>query len=308
MTQEPTKPPSSPQALRHLLSFDVEEYFHAEAVARGGLRPEDWGRLECRAEPCVDRILAMLSEHGATATFFILGWVARNEPQIVRKIASAGHEIASHGMSHRMLGHLGPAEFAQELRDSRRVLEDLGGREVIGYRAPTFSITSQTAWALDVLAQEGFLYDSSVFPVRHDRYGVPDAPCRPHTAIGPGGGKIMELPPLTRRILGANMPIGGGGYLRLLPVGWVAGALAKADSAGVPGMIYLHPWELDPRQPVLPMNRLSRFRHRVHLARTESKLRRLLRRFAFTDVRSSLVPLRLLATQREHVYQPPQGD
>jgi polysaccharide deacetylase family protein (PEP-CTERM system associated) len=207
-------------------------------------------------------------------------------------------------MSHRMLGRLSPDEFAQELRESRRVLEDISGQEVIGYRAPTFSITCRTAWALDVLAEARFLYDSSVFPVRHDRYGVPDAPRQPHMAIGPGGGRIMELPPLTRRILGANVPVGGGGYLRLLPVGLLAGALSKAGAAGVPGMVYLHPWELDPQQPVLPMNRLSRFRHRVNLGRTESKLRCLMSQFVFADVRSSLAQLRQIAAQREHAYQP----
>jgi len=245
-----------------LLSFDVEEYFQVEAAARSGLSADEWDAWPKRLPQAVDRVLALLAEHGAAATFFVLGWVARHEPDVVRRIADAGHEVASHGMAHRMLQALGRDAFRRG-----------------------------TAWAIDVLAEGGYRYDSSVFPIRHDRYGVPDAPPTPHWAEGPGGGTILEIPPLTLRLAGANWPVGGGGYLRLLPKRLPARALASADRNGFPGMIYLHPWELDPDQPVLPMSRVSRFRHRVGLRRAEGKLRWLLQRFRFASVRQRLEAL-----------------
>ena len=268
----------------HLLSFDVEEYFQVEAAAAGVPRNQ-WMRYPKRLGGAVDCILELLSECGVSSTFFVLGWVAQQEPGVVRRIADAGHEIASHGMTHNMIGRLSADAFRKDLLDSRRLLEDISGQRVLGYRAPTFSITRDTAWALDVLAESGFLYDSSVFPVRHDRYGVPDAPRFAHRALGPGGGSILEIPPLTMRLLKSNLPVGGGGYLRLFPVRLVGRALRMAARSGQSGMIYLHPWELDPGQPVLPMGRLSRWRHRVGLGRTQSKLRWLLSRFSFTSVR-----------------------
>lgn len=276
----------------HLLSFDVEEYFQVEAAARGGVTPDDWDAYPRRLAPAVDRALQALADHGCSATFFVLGWVGRHEPEIVRRIAEAGHEVASHGMTHRMLQHLGPEAFRQDLLEARRLLEDLAGRPVCGYRAPTFSVTHRTAWAFDVLAEAGYGYDSSVFPIRHDRYGVPDAPTAPHRARGPDGGTLLEIPPLTLRLAGANWPVGGGGYLRLLPRRLPARALRKAARRGMPGMLYMHPWELDPDQPVLPMSRISRFRHRVGLRRAEDKLRWLLQRFRFTSVARQLDDLR----------------
>jgi polysaccharide deacetylase family protein (PEP-CTERM system associated) len=230
----------------------------------------------------------LLDRHGVKATFFVLGWVADRHPQLVRDIHASGHEIASHGCRHHMLGRLTPEGFRQDLRDSRRRLENLAGRPVCGYRAPTFSLTHRTAWALDVLAEEGFEYDSSVFPIRHDRYGVPDAPRVAHRAVGPGGGTILEIPPLTVRFAGANWPIGGGGYLRLLPAALVVAALRALDRRGQRGMIYLHPWELDPGQPVRPMGRLTCWRHRVNLHRTADKLAWLLRRFRFAGAAQCL--------------------
>ena len=285
----------------HLLSFDVEEYFQVEAAARSGVRREDWQGFATRLSPSVDRVLQALADHQASATFFVLGWVAQHEPAVVRRIADAGHEIASHGMEHRMLQHLTPDQFRRELLDSRRMLEDLSGRPVIGYRAPTFSITHETAWALDVLAETGYRYDSSVFPIHHDRYGVPDAPRGIHRAVGPAGGGLLEIPPLTLRFAGTNWPVGGGGYLRLLPVRVVGRALKTAARQGRRGMIYLHPWELDPGQPVLPMPRLTRFRHRVGLRKTEAKLGWLLGRFRFANVSRCLDSL-LDRPQETHVY------
>ena len=264
-----------------MLSFDVEEYFQVEAAAEGGVGPEQWANLPGRLDASVATILELLAAHATRATFFVLGWVARHEAEIVRRIAAAGHEIASHGMTHAMLGRLSPEEFGAELRDSRAILEDLSGEPVIGFRAPTFSITRRTGWALDVLAEAGYRYDSSIFPVHHDRYGVPGAPRWPHVAAGPGGGRIVELPPLTLRILGMNLPTGGG-YFRLWPLGWTSAALRAAGAAGRSGMLYLHPWELDPHQPPLPMKATNRWRHRVNLSRTRAKLGRMLERFDFT--------------------------
>lgn len=292
----PKAGPTAPPDVVHLLSFDVEEYFQVQAAAKR-LPPQRWGDWPLRLAAPVDRILDLLAEGSVTATFFVLGWVARHERAVVRRIADAGHEIACHGMTHRMIGGLSRDEFAAEVREARGLLEDIAGRAVIGHRAPTFSITRETAWALDALAEAGFAYDASVFPIRHDRYGVPGAPPGPHRAVGPGGGDILEIPPLTVRLLGADRPAGGGGYLRLLPVGLIGRALRSAQRQGRPGMIYLHPWELDPDQPVLPMSPTARWRHRVGLKKTESKLRYLLDRFRFTAVAGRLDELRALAGQ-----------
>ncbi len=291
----------------HILTFDVEEYFQVEAAADGGTRPEQWDSFEKRLAPCVERILRLLSDHGASATFFVLGWVARHERDVVRMIAKAGHEIASHGMYHGMLGNLTPEQFRCELLDSRGLLEDISGNPVVGFRAPTFSITHKTAWAIDVLAEAGYKYDSSVFPIRHDRYGVPDAPRFAHRAVGPGGGEILEIPPLTLRAMGMNWPVGGGGYLRLLPVWFVVKALKKAEKSKHAGMIYLHPWELDPDQPVLPMSRLARWRHRVNLERTEQKLQRMMRDFKFLGVSQSMHTLTTNAKQTYSYGSPGQS-
>lgn len=292
--------PSGKGRLPHILSFDVEEYFHVEAAAVGGVRPEQWRSFQPRLAPCIDRILQLLADRGASATFFVLGWVAQRQREMIRAIAAAGHEIASHGMGHAMIRRLEPEEFRRDILDSRKLLEDITGCAVAGYRAPTFSITHKTAWAIDILAEAGFRYDSSIFPIRHDRYGVPDAPRFVHLAVGPGGGQITELPPLTLRLLGRNLPVGGGGYLRLLPVALVDLALGRAEKKRQPGMVYLHPWELDPGQPLLPMSRLNRWRHRVNLARTEGKLRHLLERRRFVGAAEALESVD--ADLPRHVY------
>lgn len=264
----------------HLLSFDVEEFFQVEAAA-AAVCPSQWDNWPKRLARPLDVILELLAEHKTLATFFVLGWVARHEGHLVRRIAKQGHEIASHGMSHSMLTRISPEGFRRELLDSRRLLEDTCGQSVKGYRAPTFSVTNQTAWVLDVLAENDFLYDSSVFPIRHDRYGVPDAPTAAHFGLGPAGNRILELPPLTLRLMGANWPVGGGGYLRLFGARINQLALKRAQRHNYPGLLYLHPWEFDPTQPRLPMSRLSRWRHTVGLRSTERKLRWLLSRFNF---------------------------
>jgi len=272
--------PAAHQEAAHMLSFDVEEYFQVEAAA-AAVKAEQWESMPRRLAPVVGQVLDMLAAHRTVATFFVLGWVAQHDRGLIRRIAEAGHEVASHGMMHRMVNGLTPDEFRRDIRESRLILEDIAGRPVVGYRAPTFSIIHRTAWALDVLADEGFRYDSSVFPIHHDRYGVPEAPRSVHRAVGPGGGSLLEVPPLTTRLAAVNWPVGGGGYLRLLPVRVVAAALRAAERTGQGGLLYLHPWELDPDQPVLPMGRLARLRHRVGLRRTAGKLTWLLARFRF---------------------------
>ena len=279
---------SAPRRVVHMLSFDVEEYFQVEAAAEAGLSPDQWSSFPKRLPPAVDCILELLADAKVSATFFVLGWVARHEPEIVRTIAAAGHEIASHGTTHTMLTRLTPQQFRRELTDSRHLLQDISSQPIIGYRAATFSILRQTAWAFDVLAEEGYIYDSSVYPVSHDRYGIPDAPRHIHRAVGPAGRSVLEIPPLTLRLLRRNWPVGGGGYLRLLPIRIIGQALRASQAASHPAMLYMHPWEFDPAQPPLPMARLSTFRHRVGLARAEKKLRWLLKRFPFASVQDRL--------------------
>jgi len=290
-------PSAPPRPRRHVLSFDVEEYFHVEAAA-SCVRRAEWEGFDARVVPAVRQVLGLLADHDATATFFVLGWVARRQPDLVREIARAGHEIASHGMSHQMIHRLSPAAFGRELADSKKLLEDLAGAPVTGFRAPTFSVTHGTAWAIDELAGAGYEYDSSVFPVRHDRYGVPGAPRWAHWAVGPGGGRVLEIPPLTVRVGGANLPIGGGGYLRLLPVRVLAWGLRAAWRARHAGVIYIHPWEFDPSQPHLPMGRVTKWRHRVNLHRTASKVRWLLEHHRFCDFRRGMPAFRTSATEQ----------
>ncbi|MFA5866175.1 MAG: XrtA system polysaccharide deacetylase [Phycisphaerae bacterium] len=276
-----------PKETFHLLSFDVEEYFQIEAASTR-ITPADWPTWKKRLSPCIDRILELLDRYKASATFFVLGWIARHEPDLIRRIIAAGHEIASHGMTHRMINRMTPQEFRAELTESRKILEDLSGQSIRGFRAPTFSITRQSAWALDILAETGFSYDSSIFPIRHDRYGIPDAPRFAYLASGPGGGTILEIPPLTFRALGINWPVGGGGYLRLLPARAAVLGLKQARRQGHVAMLYLHPWELDADQPTLPLSGLAQWRHRVGLKHTGKKLDFLLKRFKFTSVQSVL--------------------
>lgn len=274
--------------VRHIISFDVEEYFQVESASRSGVSCDDWIGYESRVQAQVDMILSLLADTGVHATFFILGWIAMRHKTLVHRIAAAGHEVASHGMSHRMITGLSREEFYTELCDSKRILEDLSGRAVKGFRAPTFSIMHSTAWAIDELCRAGYSYDSSIFPVHHDRYGVPDAPRWIHRAMGPGGGEITEIPPLTLRVLGGNVPVGGGGYFRLFPLWLTSLAVSSAQRGGHAAMIYLHPWEFDPAQPKLPLGRISNFRHRVGLAKTAGRLKRLLMRYTFGTAEAHL--------------------
>jgi polysaccharide deacetylase family protein (PEP-CTERM system associated) len=260
------------------LSFDVEDYFHVANFA--SLVPfSSWDSHPSRVERSTEAILDLLSGRQARATFFVLGWVAERFPGLVRRIAAAGHEVGTHSHQHRLVYKLSKEAFREDLRRSIAVIEDAAGVKVLGHRAPSFSITRESLWALDVLAEEGLRYDSSVFPVRHHRYGIPDAPRSPYEPV-PG---LIEFPMSTVRIAGANLPIGGGGYFRLYPYRWTRWGLARLNRRGLPAMVYLHPWEFDPDQPRLQAPALARFRHYVNLAKTAERLERLLGEFRFAS-------------------------
>jgi polysaccharide deacetylase family protein (PEP-CTERM system associated) len=276
--------------VRNAMSVDVEDWFHPEAVR--GCVPEDCGVLEPRAALAVDRLLGVFETAGVHATFFVLGWVAERQPSLVPRIAAAGHEIASHGYSHHMITQQTPAEFASDLRRSLRVLRAQSGQPVVGYRAPSFSVVRDTLWALDVMLDEGLEYDSSIFPVHHDRYGIPDAGRAPYIVRTRAAQQLWELPPVTARIAGHNLPAAGGGYLRLLPYAFNAWALRRINAEGLPGIVYTHPWEYDPQQPRLPLSRARALRHYGRIAGTESKLARLVREFEFGPCRDILDAVR----------------
>src|SRR5690606_33124136 len=228
--------------------------------------------------------------HGARGTFFVLGWIAQRYPGLVRRIADAGHEVASHGWDHRRVTHQSPAEFRESVRRSKLWLEDITGRPVLGFRAPSFSIVPGREWALDVLVEEGYGYDSSLFPVRRPGYGYAAARRDPHWLDRPAG-RIAEVPPATLRRLGVNLPAAGGAYLRLLPLGLIRAALRDAERRGEPATFYIHPWELDPGQPRVPVPWLTRARHYGGLGRTEERVRRLLAEFSFRPIGETLPAL-----------------
>lgn len=271
--------------VQNAMTCDLEDYFQVENLA-GVVARDQWPSMPSRLAASTDRVLALFAEAGIQATFFVLGWNAERQPELVRRVAAAGHEIASHGYAHRLITEQTPDEFRADVRHAKALLENLAGVPVLGYRAPTFSITERTRWALDILADEGYRYDSSVFPVRHDRYGIPSAPRFLHAVPSPNGRTLIEFPPTTYRFLGANLPVAGGGYLRLFPVALLAAALRRINRQGHPVMVYFHPWELDPDQPRLPVRGLRRFRHYVNLRRTARKLQYLLRRLPFTTGRA----------------------
>ncbi|RJP75093.1 MAG: DUF3473 domain-containing protein [Candidatus Abyssobacteria bacterium SURF_17] len=273
--------------LTNAITFDVEDYFQVEAL-RPFIEFDDWPRHELRVEQNVFKLLEILGSNHAHATFFVLGWVAERVPGMVREIQRHGHEIACHGYMHRMIYEQTPEGFRQDVRRAKTALEDIAGNRILGYRAPTFSITRKTLWALDILAEEGFKYDSSIFPIRHDRYGFPEWSPYSESVKLPNGSSIIEAPPLTMRVFGMNLPAAGGGYFRLAPLWFSSLAIRRMNARGYPAIIYLHPWEIDPGQPRFPLPPGSRFRHYVGLASTETKLRRLLRLGSYTRLRDIL--------------------
>jgi len=270
------------------LSVDVEEYYHA-TVFQEGTRGQGRGALVSRVEESMDRVLALLADADVRATCFVLGEVAAGHPALVRKIAGAGHEVACHGQRHELVSRQSPAEFRADVREAKELLEDITGAAVLGYRAPTFSIGSEQVWAYDILLQEGFRYDSSVYPIVHDRYGDPDAPRFPYEAWRNGSEALMEFPIGTARVLGRNLPIGGGGYFRLLPLAVTRFGIRRVNARDRrPVMFYFHPWELDPDQPRPRMPWRHHYRHYVGMRREEAKLSRLLSDVRFGTAQDAL--------------------
>ena len=270
---------------RHILSFDVEEYFVVEAF-RSIIEPSTWSSRESRVEHQVVELLDILDENGAEATFFVLGWVAERRPSVVRAIAERGHEIASHGYGHECVHRLSAAEFAADVRRARELLEDIAGVEVVGYRAPTFTVTEATLWALDVLLETGHRYDSSIFPIRHDRYGFPEFPTKPIRLLWEDGATLDEYPMATIQTRIGRLPVAGGGYFRLFPNWTLRRAWDRLTRENRSSVFYLHPWELDDGQPRMPVGWVTGLRHYAHLGKTRSRLTEWLKRFHWTSFRS----------------------
>ncbi len=273
-----TEPPSLAA-----FSADVEDYFQVEA-----LRPfcprEKWGTFEDRTERSTERILEILAAHAAKGTFFILGWTAQKHPGLVRRIASQGHEIASHGFDHELIYNQDPEAFRQDVRRARALLQDLSGQEVIGYRAPSYTIMARTQWALAILAEEGYRYDSSIFPIARRRYGMPGANRWPHRIEIDAQRSIAEFPLPTIRLGSINLPATGGAYLRLLPFSLQQRSVKRLISARRPFILTVHPWELDPDQPRFPVGLRTRWTHYHNLGRAASRLGRLLSLGAYRPI------------------------
>ena len=269
-------------AIVNAMTIDVEDYFQVSAFEDRVCRTK-WDTFESRVCRNTERLLEIFDDAGVQATFFVLGWVAERFPDLVRQIRLGGHEVASHGYAHRLVYSTTPDEFRDDLRRAKAALESAAGVPILGYRAPSFSITRNSLWALDVLIEEGYFYDASNYPVRHDRYGIPDWPRHVHRVERPGG-SIWELPGSTARWAGMNFPMGGGGYFRLLPYGWTRRGIEKVNDEQRPAIFYLHPWEIDPEQPRIATSGLTQVRHYGNLGKTETRLRRMLQEFSFGRV------------------------
>lgn len=277
--------------MRNALTVDVEDYFHVAAFARH-IDPATWDQFPLRVERNTHRLLELFAAREVRATFFVLGWVAERCPGLVRAIADQGHEVACHGYSHQLIYGQTPAVFRAETVRAKVCLEDQAQRPVLGYRAASYSITKRSLWALDILAELGFAYDSSIFPVHHDRYGIPDSPRWPYRLDTPGGGSLIEFPPSTLAIGSHRLPVAGGGYFRIYPYQFTRFALSRINRLEErPFIFYLHPWEIDPEQPRVRAGRLSTFRHYTNLSRCESRLHQLLWDFKFAPVREVLEAL-----------------
>lgn len=270
-----------------ILSVDVEDYYHVEAFT-DKIDRSSWDSFETRVERNTLRILDLFDESNVKATFFTLGWVAERHPGLVREIANRGHELACHSYWHRLIYNLTPEQFREDTARAKDVIENACGQRVYGYRAPSYSITEDSTWALDVLRDLGFEYDSSIFPIKHDVYGIASAPRVPFLAPTPAGA-IVEYPITTFRLFsnGPNMPVGGGGYLRIFPYWYTTLGIEAARKEGVPLITYIHPWEVDPEQPRLAGRLTSRLRHYTNLAKTAKRLRKLIASTKFVPFRDA---------------------
>jgi len=274
--------------IRNALTVDVEDYFHATAFAKA-VPQEHWDRYPARVEWNTKRLLELFAGASVQATFFVLGWVAQKFPRLVQEINRAGHRVGCHGYAHQVIYQGSDVDFTRDICRAKSLLEDLCGVAVKSYRAPSYSITARSLWALEILGEQGFEYDSSIYPIVHDNYGIASAPRFPHLEILRNGYRLKEFPPSTIRLLGINFPVGGGGYLRLAPFSFTAWAISRINQIErQPAMVYLHPWEIDPGQPRIAASWRSRFRHYQNLASTEGKITSLLRRFSFAPMEEVL--------------------
>jgi polysaccharide deacetylase family protein (PEP-CTERM system associated) len=269
------------------LSVDLEEYFQVSNFDQC-IERKSWDDQPSRVGDATARLLDAFEATGNTATFFVLGWIAERHGALLRQIAERGHEIACHGYGHQLVYDLGPEAFREDLRRARRAIEDASGVEVSGYRAPSYSITERSLWALPILVEEGFRYDSSIFPIRHHRYGIPGFARRPVRVDLAGGSSIREFPLSTLRVGPLTLPVAGGAYLRFLPAALFRWAYGRLVAAGHPTVLYTHPWEIDPGQPRQDVGLKVRVNHYFNLSRTEGRLRRLLERFRFASLREVL--------------------
>jgi polysaccharide deacetylase family protein (PEP-CTERM system associated) len=269
------------------MSVDVEDYFHV-SVFDGIVPRSQWDRMESRVCANTERLLDIFDEFSVRSTFFVLGWVCERHPDLIRAIARRGHELASHGYAHRLVYDQTPQAFREDVRRAKHLLEDATGCRVGGYRAPSYSITPRSLWAIDILIEEGYRYDASIFPIRHDRYGIPVSARHPY-AIERSGGVVTEVPGSTVRVGPMNLPVAGGGYFRIVPYAWTRWGIGRLNRLeGKPAVFYLHPWEIDPDQPRLAAGWLGRFRHYRNLDKTQDRLRRLLRDFRFSPIQALL--------------------
>jgi polysaccharide deacetylase family protein (PEP-CTERM system associated) len=276
-----------PAPVMNAMTIDVEDYFHV-SVFDGVVPRHLWEGFESRVCANTDRLLELFDGFEVKATFFVLGWVAERHPDLVRRIVGEGHELASHGYGHRLVYDQTPKAFREDVRRAKSLLEDASGTAVLGYRAPSYSVTPRSLWALDILIEEGYRYDSSIFPIRHDRYGIPLSPRHPYL-LERASGTLVEAPASTTRVGPINLPIAGGGYFRILPYEWTRWGISRVNRLErLPTIFYLHPWEIDPDQPRLKAGMLSRFRHYRHLGETEARLRRLLNDFSFAPMSAVL--------------------
>lgn len=266
--------------IRNALTVDVEDYFHVSAFAET-INRDDWPKYPLRVENNTRRLLDLFDEYQVKATFFVLGWVAKQTPDLIKDIAARGHEVACHGFSHQLVYKQTPEVFREETLRSKQLLEEIIQAPVRGYRAASYSIIESSRWALDILAEAGFDYDSSIFPVRHDRYGIPGSPEFPHHLKTPQGHSLVEFPLSTAKLLSYRLPVAGGGYFRLYPYTLTRLGLGQINRRQQPFIFYLHPWEIDPDQPRISASWFSRFRHYNNLNKCESRLRSLMTDFEF---------------------------
>ena len=279
--------------VQNVMSVDVEDYFHVAALSET-IQVDQWESIEPRVVSNTTRLLDLFDRKGVKVTHFVLGWVAERFPDLIREIDARGHEIASHGMSHQLVYDQSPEVFYDESRRSKELLESIINKPVLGYRAASYSITKKSLWALDILHELGYQYDSSIFPIRHDRYGIPDAETLPHKITTPKGNQLTEFPLTTSNLFGMKLPAAGGGYFRLYPYALSKFLLQRVQKQNKPFVFYLHPWEIDPDQPPVKVSAFSRFRHYNNLDKCEQRLERLLTDFEFTTMSKVLVDKGLL--------------